>query len=83
MGDLRKGKVALIKFSEKLPTIKQMRQLLAAEALRRANGNHAIAARMLDLSQLTLKQHLKGEEAPRSKVRECSLGIFKDTEKSP
>ncbi len=50
-----------IVFPEPLPTIAQMEQQLIAEALRRADGNQGIAARMLGIARQTLNRKL-GEE---------------------
>lgn len=44
-----------------LPTLKQASQLLVEEAMRRANGNQSIAARMLGISQPALSKRLKVE----------------------
>ena len=44
-----------------LPTLKQASQLLVEEAMRRANGNQSIAARMLGISQPALSKRLKTE----------------------
>jgi transcriptional regulator with PAS, ATPase and Fis domain len=49
----------LILFSEKLPTLKQMESLLIAEALRRSEGNQAIAAMSLGISRQALNSRLK------------------------
>ena len=47
------------KFFRELPTIKQITQLLVEEAMKRANGNQSIAARMLGISQPALSKRLK------------------------
>ncbi len=49
----------LITFSHSLPTIKQATALLVAEAMKRADGNQSIAARMLGISQQALSKRLK------------------------
>lgn len=43
----------------RLPTLSEARDLVIAEALRRANGNQSIAARLLGISQPALSIHLK------------------------
>jgi DNA-binding NtrC family response regulator len=44
---------------QELPSIKEMTRMLVAEAMRRANGNQSIAARMLGISQPALSKRLK------------------------
>ena len=58
---LEKEGTPLIKFSENLPTIKQLRRLLIAEAMRRTNFNRTVAARMLGISRQALSKHLKNK----------------------
>jgi DNA-binding NtrC family response regulator len=49
----------------RLPTLAEARDLVIAEALRRANGNQSIAARLLGISQPALCIHLKkASQAP-------------------
>jgi DNA-binding NtrC family response regulator len=43
----------------RLPTVAEAEELLIREALRRANGNQTMAARMLDMSRTTLNKRLK------------------------
>jgi DNA-binding NtrC family response regulator len=43
----------------RLPTIAEAEELLIREALRRADGNQTLAARMLDMSRTTLNKRLK------------------------
>lgn len=45
----------------KLPTIYEATELLIREAMRRANGNQSIAARILGISQPALSKRIKGE----------------------
>ena len=45
-------------FSAKLPTLKQVEQLLIEEALRRSNGNQSIAALSLGISRQALNKRL-------------------------
>lgn len=45
-------------FPERLPTLKQIEQLLVDEALRRADGNQSIAARMLGITRQALNKRL-------------------------
>jgi DNA-binding NtrC family response regulator len=42
-----------------LPSLRQMGQLLVDEAMRRAEGNQSIAARLLGISQPALSKRLK------------------------
>lgn len=53
------GKTAKITFSEELPTLKETRQLLIAEAMERAKGNQTLAARLLGISHQALSKRLK------------------------
>jgi DNA-binding NtrC family response regulator len=52
-------KSALISFSEQLPTLKQVEQLLISETLRRSNNNQSIAALSLGISRQALNKRLK------------------------
>ncbi|TET65786.1 MAG: sigma-54-dependent Fis family transcriptional regulator [Candidatus Aminicenantes bacterium] len=52
---------ALLTFSTKLPSIKQATQLLVAEAMKRADGNQSVAARILGISHQALSKRLKSE----------------------
>jgi len=52
---------ALLTFSTKLPSIKQATQLVVAEAMKRADGNQSIAARILGISHQALSKRLKSE----------------------
>lgn len=45
-------------FPENLPTIRQMNQLLVEEAMKRASGNQAVAARILGISRQALNHRL-------------------------
>jgi len=47
---------------ERLPTLGESRQLLVEEALRRAEGNQSIAARLLGISQSALSKWLKSKK---------------------
>ena len=49
----------LVFFSEKLPTLKQVESRLIAEALKRSEGNQAIAALSLGISRQALNSRLK------------------------
>lgn len=49
----------LVSFSSRLPTIKEATELLVAEAMKRADGNQSIAARLLGISQQALSKRLK------------------------
>jgi DNA-binding NtrC family response regulator len=46
-------------FPERLPTLKQIEQLLVDESLRRAGGNQSIAAAMLGITRQALNKRLK------------------------
>ena len=48
---------------ERLPTLAESRELLVDEALRRAEGNQSIAARLLGISQSALSKWLKATRA--------------------
>ncbi len=50
---------ALVAFSEQLPTLKQVEQLLISEAMKRSNGNQAIAAMQLGISRQALNRRLR------------------------
>jgi len=49
-------------FAEQLPTLKEAETLLIDEALRRAQGNQAIAARMLGITRQALNRRLRNSE---------------------
>ena len=46
---------------DNLPTLQELKGLLIREALRRANNNHSIAARILGISRPTLISHVKAD----------------------
>jgi len=48
--DCKEEDQALIIFNGQLPTIEQLAQLLITEAMKRANDNKSIAAKMLGIS---------------------------------
>lgn len=48
-----------IRFPEKLPTLKEMEQILINEAIRRAQGNQGIAAKMLGITRQALNKRLQ------------------------
>jgi DNA-binding NtrC family response regulator len=48
----------VVEFPEALPTLKAMSATLIAEAVRRADGNQAVAAKMLGISRQALNQRL-------------------------
>jgi DNA-binding NtrC family response regulator len=50
---------APISFSEKLPTLKQAELLLIAEAMKRSDGNQAIASMHLGISRQALNRRLR------------------------
>ncbi|WP_353685024.1 sigma-54 dependent transcriptional regulator [Thermodesulfovibrio sp. 3907-1M] len=47
-----------MRFPDKLPTLKEMEELLIHEALRRAKGNQGIAAKMLGITRQALNKRL-------------------------
>ena len=49
----------LISFSDQLPTLKQIEQLLIDEAMKRSNGNQSIASLSLGISRQALNKRLK------------------------
>jgi DNA-binding NtrC family response regulator len=53
------GKENLLSFAEQLPTLKQAEQLLVSEALKRSNGNQAIAASLLGITRQALNKRLR------------------------
>jgi DNA-binding NtrC family response regulator len=53
------GGDSLISFSEQLPTLKQTEHLIISEAMKRANGNQAIAAQLLGITRQALNKRLK------------------------
>jgi DNA-binding NtrC family response regulator len=57
--NLLKSENILASFSEQLPTLKQTEQLLISEAMKRANGNQAIAAQWLGITRQALNKRLK------------------------
>ena len=54
-----------LKFSRKLPTIKQIKNLLVREALKRSNGNQTDAANKLGISKTALEGHLQKIQTAR------------------
>lgn len=57
--DVAPEPAAAVTFGEVLPTLKENTELLVEEALRRADGNQAIAAEMLGISRQALNKRLK------------------------
>ena len=62
--DIMQGSVPLLVVPGRLPTLAEARDLVIEEALRRANGNQSIAARLLGISQPALSIHLKKHVFP-------------------
>ena len=54
-----KDSTAPIQFGDRLPTLKEARQELITEALRRSNNNLSIAAKMLGITRQSLSQQVK------------------------
>jgi transcriptional regulator with PAS, ATPase and Fis domain len=57
-----KNETSSILFPEKLPTIKQVTELLVEEAMRRANYNQSAAAKILGVSQQALSKRIKKQK---------------------
>ncbi len=57
-----KETTTILSLVEPLPTLKQAEKLLVAEAMKRANGNQAIAAMSLGISRQALNKRLKGSK---------------------
>jgi len=57
--ELPPKKTSLLSFSEQLPTLKQAEQLLISEAMKRSDGNQAIAAMHLGISRQALNRRLR------------------------
>jgi len=53
------GQQVKVRFSDALPTLKEVSRLLIEEAMQRAQGNQSIAARMLGITHQALNQRLK------------------------
>ena len=62
--DTVQGGPPLLLVPGRLPTLAEARDLVIGEALRRANGNQSIAARLLGISQPALSIHLKKVAPP-------------------
>ena len=54
-----------VSFFERLPTLKEIEQLLVDEAMRRANGNQSIAALSLGITRQALNKRLRKEKESR------------------
>ena len=59
LAEIAPGPGAGVTFGETLPTLKENSELLIEEALRRADGNQAIAAEMLGISRQALNKRLR------------------------
>ena len=66
-GGLPLDDTAPISFSEKLPTLKQVEQLLIAEAMKRSDNNQAIAAMHLGISRQALNRRLRQADKERNR----------------
>ena len=55
-----------VAFSDQLPTLKQIEQMLVDEAMKRSNGNQSIAALSLGISRQALNKRLKKAEQQSS-----------------
>jgi len=62
MNETAKETSQMIFFSGPLPTLKQAEKMLVAEAMKRTNGNQAIAAMSLGISRQALNKRLKGRK---------------------
>ncbi|MBW2487425.1 MAG: sigma-54-dependent Fis family transcriptional regulator, partial [Deltaproteobacteria bacterium] len=56
------AKGSQVVFSDQLPTLKQIEQMLVDEAMKRSNGNQSIAALSLGISRQALNKRLKKAE---------------------
>jgi DNA-binding NtrC family response regulator len=52
-----------VSFGEKLPSLKEVQELLLDEALKRANNNQSVAAQMLSVTQQALSKRLKNRHS--------------------
>ncbi|MBI5558832.1 MAG: sigma-54-dependent Fis family transcriptional regulator [Deltaproteobacteria bacterium] len=59
-----------VRFGDMLPSMKDMRRLLAEEALKRADGNVSMAARLIGLSRQSLSQFLHNNDICLPPLRE-------------
>ena len=57
--DIDKVDSVSVVFSERLPTLKQVEQILVDEAMQRAEGNQSVAAMNLGISRQALNKRLK------------------------
>jgi DNA-binding NtrC family response regulator len=57
---------SLLLFTDRFPTLIQARELLIAEAMRRAGGNQSIAAGFLGISHQALNKYLKKKQADQA-----------------
>ncbi|HOA82820.1 MAG TPA: sigma-54 dependent transcriptional regulator [Thermodesulfovibrio thiophilus] len=53
-----------MRFPDKLPTLKEMEQILIDEALRRAQGNQGLASSMLGITRQALNRRIRKTNAP-------------------
>lgn len=53
-----------MRFPERLPTLKEMEEILVTEALRRSKGNQGIAASMLGITRQALNKRLHKKTTP-------------------
>ncbi len=67
---------ALIQFSKNLPTINQVTRLLVDEAMKRAKGNKAVAARLLNISGQQLDRHLRKKNIIKHSFLNCLASLF-------
>lgn len=51
-----------LQFGDRLPTLKEIRTILISEAMRRAENNQSVAARLLGITRQGLNKHLKKAE---------------------
>ena len=59
----KKPEKSSVMFSDELPTIREMTNILVDEAMSRSDGNQSIAARLLGISQPALNKRLKSRKA--------------------
>ncbi len=68
--------MAGLTFYEKLPTIKQLKQLIIKEALKRSKGDHKAAAEMANISRPTFRKYLRKLQAAKYLVFVILIMIF-------
>jgi DNA-binding NtrC family response regulator len=75
-GNLAAQELSSLNFPSRLPTIKKTIELLIAEAIKRASGNQALAARLLGISPQAMSKRLKNRKVLQEDKakREINIG---------